>query len=134
MEQQFFRIADELGWDIETQISHLDGFIAAYGAGGRLDAKLAAVGLSLQQPLHRTSLRDALLRFIERLEASGAFSRFLQRELQCARAREAAAATARTDDVSPQPVAPTARPRTLGARLAGWLPQRVRAARQSAVS
>lgn len=134
MEQQFFRIADELGWDIETQISHLDGFVAAYGAGGRLDAELAAVGLSLQQPLHRASLRDALLRFIERLGAPGAFSRFLQSELQRARAREAAAAAARAEGASPQPAAQAPRPRSLGARLAGWLPQRMRTPRQRAVS
>ncbi|RZU98659.1 hypothetical protein [Spiribacter vilamensis] len=96
MEQQFFLIADELGWTLGRQIEELDEFVRAYGAGGRMNAELAEIGLSLQQPLHRESLRDAMLRFIERLGAQGAFSHYLYGRLREGReARRAALAAER---------------------------------------
>lgn len=91
MQQQFLLIADELGWSLERQIDQLDEFVRVYGAGGRMNAELAEIGLSLQQRLHRESLRDAMLRFIERLGAQGAFSHYLYVRLREGReARQAA--------------------------------------------
>ena len=96
MQQQFLLIADELGWTLEQQIDQLDEFVHVYGAGGRMNAELAQIGLSLQQPLHRESLRDAMLRFIERLGAQGAFSHYLYVRLHEGReARRAAVAAER---------------------------------------
>ena len=96
VQQQFFLIADELGWTLERQIDQLDEFVHVYGAGGRMNAELAEIGLSLQQPLHRESLRDAMLRFIERLGAQGAFSHYLYGRLRAGReARRAAVAAER---------------------------------------
>ena len=89
MQEQFLLIADELSWDLETQISRLDEFVRVYGAAGRMDAELAEIGLSLQQRLHRESLRDAMLRFIARLGVQGAFSHYLHGQLR--RAHEASA-------------------------------------------
>lgn len=127
VQQQFFLIADELDWGVEAQIDRLETFVRVYGAAGRMDAELAGIGLSLQQPLHRESLRDAILRFIDRLGAQGAFSHFLYKELRLA--REAAA-------VKPaEPPAPSVPARGgLGGLIRRWVPGRVRAAGRHPVS
>lgn len=107
MEQQFFLIADELGWTLERQIEQLDEFVCAYGAGGRMNAELGEIGLSLQQPLHRESLRDAMLRFIERLGAQGAFSHYLYARLREGREARRAALEAERERVARETAAVT---------------------------
>jgi len=82
VQEQFLQTAEALLWDLETQIDRLDEFVRAYGAAGRMDAELSEVGLSVSQSFHREALCGAMLRFIERLGAAGAFSHFLHRQLQ----------------------------------------------------
>ena len=129
MQQQFFLIADELGWTLERQIDQLEEFVHVYGAGGRMNAELAEIGLSLQQPLHRQSLRDAMLRFIERLGAQGAFSHYLYVRLREGReARQAAMVAERERIAAEQAVAVPAIPEAnaLTRALRRLLPRRPR--------
>ncbi len=101
MHQQFLQIASELEWDLDTQIERLDEFVRVYGAAGRMDAELSEIGLAVQQRLHREALREAMLNFIDRLGAAGAFSHFLQRQLR--RAHEALAPQRGRDATTLQP-------------------------------
>mgnify|MGYP000243910810 CR=1 FL=1 len=99
MQEQFFQVSDALSWQVDTQIEHLERFIRAYGAGGRMDAELAELGLSVEQSFHRDCLRDAMLSFIDRLGSQGPLSHYLHREMRAAMAPAAA-------PVPPKPVAP----------------------------
>lgn len=104
MRQQFIEIGEVLGWDLNAQIDQLDEFVRLYGAAGRLDAELAEIGLSMQQPLHREALREAMMRFIERLGAAGAFSRYLHDQLRAQRlAAQASAAVTPSQAKPPKP-------------------------------
>lgn len=114
MQEQFFQVSDALNWQVDAQIEHLERFIRAYGAGGRMDAELAELGLSVEQSFHRNCLRDALLSFIERLGSQGPFSHYLHREMRAAMAPPPSA-------VPPQPVAPKR------AFMGRWWPRRTRA-------
>ena len=105
MQQQFLLIADELGWTLERQIDQLDEFVHVYGAGGRMNAELSEIGLSLQQPLHRECLRDAILRFIERLGAQGAFSHYLYVKLREGREARQAALVAERERIAAEAAA-----------------------------
>jgi len=109
VEEQFFRVAEELGWDMEQQIAALDEFVRRFGAAGQLDDYLARHGLDGRHPRLRAATRDALLGFVATLGgAQGHLGRYLQQRL-----REAQQAAAPTPE--PLPVAPP-RP-SLWARL-----------------
>lgn len=125
MQEQFLQTAETLSWDIETQIDRLDEFVRAYGAAGRMDAELSEIGLSVSQSFHREALCRAMLSFIERLGAAGAFSHFLHRQLQRMTAESNAA---------PSPV-PEHSSGVLSALVRRWLPSReARAGRQAVAS
>ena len=121
MQEQFFQVSDALSWQVDTQIDHLERFIRAYGAGGRMDAELAELGLSVEQPLHRECLRDALLSFIERLGSYGPLSHYLHREMRAA--------------MPPAP-APSPAPITVPKKpfLQRWWPRRTRIAANGVAS
>ena len=124
VQEQFLLIADELGWDLETQIDRLDEFVRVYGAAGRMDAELAEIGLSLRQRLHRESLRDAILRFITRLGAQGAFSHYLHGQMR--RAREAVAPAATAESNRSLPATGTGERRGLRTAIRRWMTARGR--------
>ncbi len=132
MQEQFLLIADELGWDLEAQIERLDEFVRVYGAAGRMDAELAEIGLSLRQRLHRESLRDAMLRFIARLGAQGAFSHYLHGQMR--RAREAVAPTAPTEAARSPAVTDAGERRGLRRAIRRWMTARGRAPSRSVAS
>lgn len=144
MQEQFLQVAETLSWDLETQIDRLDEFVRVYGAAGRMDAELSEIGLSVSQSFHREALCTAMLNFIERLGAAGAFSHFLHRQLQ--RAREANAprpsepartptdtrqAPERLAAISPVPQGSAGR---LGKLMRRWLGREARAGRQVVAS
>ncbi|MEX0386354.1 hypothetical protein [Spiribacter onubensis] len=132
MQEQFLLIADELGWDLEAQIERLDEFVRVYGAAGRMDAELAGIGLSVRQRLHRESLRDAMLNFIARLGAQGAFSHYLHGQMR--RAREAVApGVASEPSRSPEPVGVGGR-RGLRTAIRRWMTTRGRGPSQTLAS
>ena len=100
MEEQFFRVAEELGWDVEQQIAVLEEFVGRFGAAGQLDDYLARRGLDGRHPRLRAATRDALLEFLATLGgAQGHVGRYLQGRL--AEARQAEAATPETPTVAP---------------------------------
>ncbi|MBS3785409.1 MAG: hypothetical protein KGY57_01230 [Gammaproteobacteria bacterium] len=115
MQEQFFQVSDALSWQVDTQIEHLERFIRAYGAGGRMDAELAELGLSVEQSFHRDCLRDALLNFIDRLGSQGPLSHYLHREMRAAMAPAPA--------VAPVLVKPVSSKRSFMNR---WWPRRAR--------
>lgn len=115
MEEQFFRVAEDLGWDVEQQIAALDEFVGQFGAAGQLDDYLARQGLDGWHPRLRGATRDALLGFVGSLAgAQGHLGRYLQQRLREARRAEAA---------TPEPL-PVVPPRpSLWARLLGRRPR-----------
>jgi len=116
--QQFIEIGEALGWDLNAQIEQLDEFVRLYGAAGRLDAELAEIGLAMQQPLHREALREAMMRFIERLGAAGAFSRYLHDHLRAQqRAVQASTQAPSVQASAPGAVTKAAQPAKLKSRL-----------------
>ncbi|MDR9433275.1 MAG: hypothetical protein RI539_04845 [Spiribacter sp.] len=129
MQQQFIEVAASLDWDLNTQIEQLDEFVRVYGAAGRLDAELAEIGLSLQQRLHREALRDAIMRFIERLGAAGAFSHYLHAQMRAqAHVLERVENTSVKSSVvqSPARLMASQKPRRLRGIFQRWLPGQVR--------
>ena len=92
MEEQFYRVAEELGWDLEQQIAALDEFVRRFGAAGQLDDYLARQGLDGWHPRMRAATRNALVNFVGSLGgAQGHLGRYLQQRLREARQAEAAA-------------------------------------------
>lgn len=123
MSDQFLRVAEELGWDLEQQIQVLDDFVAGFGVSSRLDAWLAERSLGVHQRFNRTGLRDGMLRFVDELGAAGAFSHYLQRELRQA-AEAALAAAAAEQAAAAAPVAEALAAEPPARRRWGWWPFR----------
>lgn len=121
VQEQFLQVSEALSWQVDTQIDHLERFVRAYGAGGRMDAELAELGLSVEQLLHRECLRDALLSFIERLGSQGPLSHYLHREMRAAMAPSPAPA--------PAPITAPKKP-----FMQRWWPRRARIAASGVAS
>ncbi len=123
MDNQFFRVAEEVDWDLERQIEVLDGFFSGFGVSATLDDYLAEHGLALGLRFHRAPLRDRMLAFVHKIGAQGALTRVLQRTLREAAelaARERVAAAGAAQEAERAPMRP-ARPRR---SLLGWLRRR----------
>lgn len=124
MYDQFMRVAEEVGWDLERQIDVLDEFFSGFGVSVRLDDYLAAHGLALGIRFHREALRDRLLDFVPVIGAQGALTRVLQRALRqaaetAARERAEAAAQAAAERKVAEAGAQVGR-----RSLLGWLRRR----------
>ncbi|MCS4502650.1 hypothetical protein KBTX_00169 [wastewater metagenome] len=103
VDEQFLRVAEELGWDINSQIAKLEEFAELFGMSARLDMHLERRGVTGSARRDLKLVRNVYLEFVESMGNRGAMNHFLRNEMRlAAEAARAAEQAARETPAVPQ--------------------------------
>lgn len=112
VDEQFMRVAEDLGWDIGRQIAKLEEFAELFGMSAPLEEYLDRRGVTGSARRDLKLVRNVYLEFVESMGNRGAMNHFLRNEMR--RAAEAARAAEQAARETPAvPPVPEAR--------SGWL-------------
>ncbi|WP_018718178.1 hypothetical protein [Arhodomonas aquaeolei] len=109
VDEQFLRVAEELGWDINRQVAKLEAFAEIFGTSAPMEEYLDRRGVTGSARRDLKLVRNVYLEFVESIGNRGAMNHFLRNEMRLAAeaARAAEQAARETPAVPPVPAART---------------------------